>query len=454
MEIGLLDAPLIINSYNLKGRQVVLAEKMIPEGTYKKLRLSLQEPSISSKGRTSSLAYSNVPVDIEFETIVYRKKNTMVFIQWSPDSSVEEGYRFSPLFSFKTAPPDISSLLVFVTNEDSGTVSIVNKHSGEIVDTVVVGQRPLGITAGTVKGKKRVYVANSGSNTVSVIDPDTHNVEYEIPVRFGNEPVDVAVERVSADRELLFVANFRSNNISIIDPVALQELNSINVGIGPVKIIADPPVETVLNSRFLSFEDLSLLRQFRESFFYLYVANKLSNNISIVKMNSSSGRIVDIYSVDVGWSPQSLYIDYQRGKLYVANYGSDRVSVIDIIEVIKGNVTQAVSTINGVGYSVVDVISDPSFDRVYLLRGRPGELVVLRLQDVSATTSMISPVLATIPLGGEPSDLELDIEENRLLVVNRMLNRLTIIDKTMNRKVMDIPVGKRPFGLALLPTFY
>lgn len=323
------------------------------------------------------------------------------------------------------------------------------------MDTVVVGQRPLGITAGTVKGKKRVYVANSGSNTVSVIDPDTHNVEYEIPIRFGNEPVDVAVERVSADRELLFVANFRSNNISVIDPESLQELKSINVGIGPVKVIADPPVETVLNSRFLSFEDLSLLKQFRESFFNLYVANKLSNNISIVKMNSSSGRIVDINSIDVGWAPQSLYLDYQRGKLYVANYGSDRLSVIDIIEVIKGNVTQSVSTIKGVDYSVVDVISDPSFDRIYLLKETPGELVVLRLQDVSvSTSSTISPVLATIPLSGEPSDLELDIEENRLLVVNRMLNTLTIIDKTMNRKVMDVPVGKRPFGVALLPAFY
>ncbi|NOY64048.1 MAG: hypothetical protein GXO97_01400, partial [Nitrospirae bacterium] len=107
-ETGLIEAPLIINSYDLKGRQIVIAEKMIPEGRYKRLRIFLKEPSITSKGRISSLAYSNVPVDLDLETIVYRKKNTMVFIQWSPDSSVEEGYRFSPLFTLKAAPPDIS----------------------------------------------------------------------------------------------------------------------------------------------------------------------------------------------------------------------------------------------------------------------------------------------------------------------------------------------------------
>ena len=452
-QVQLLDSPVTVSSLELKGRQMIVAEKRLPEGRYRIMAISIKEPVIRKGEGFSALAYEGAVLNLKIDTVVYKRRNTMVFLKWYPAGSIKEGYRFVPLISIMTKPPDISSLLAFITNRGAGTVSVINKHTGEIVDTVVVGSEPVGITAGVIKGKKRIYVANSGANSISVIDPDTHNVDNEIPVRFGNEPVDIAAERISPERELIFVANFRSNNVSVIDPEAVQELEAINVGIGPVRIVADPPLETVFDSRFLGFEELNLLRQFRERYFNVYVANRLSNSVSILKIDTTSGRAVDISTVDVDWSPRALYLDYQRGRLYVANYGSDRLSVINIFEVIKGNLGGAVTTINNVGYSVVDLVSDPSLNRLYLLRQRPAELVVIRPVTGAGTESIFSPVLSTIPLGGEPTDIELDIEENRLLIVNTLLDKVTVIDKTMNRRVMDIPVGNRPYRIAVLPPF-
>ncbi|HEY7700133.1 MAG TPA: hypothetical protein VIE88_17035, partial [Vicinamibacteria bacterium] len=51
--------------------------------------------------------------------------------------------------------------LVYVTNEDSGTLSVISGDTREVISTIEVGQRPRGVRAG--RDGSRVYVALSGS---------------------------------------------------------------------------------------------------------------------------------------------------------------------------------------------------------------------------------------------------------------------------------------------------
>ncbi|MGM7684809.1 YncE family protein [Cytobacillus sp. Hm23] len=64
-------------------------------------------------------------------------------------------------------------------------------------------------------GMGLVYVANEGTNTVSVIDSKTHSVIATVPVR--NQPNDVAIP---PDGKLVYVANkgdgFNSSTVSVI----------------------------------------------------------------------------------------------------------------------------------------------------------------------------------------------------------------------------------------------
>lgn len=56
------------------------------------------------------------------------------------------------------------------------------------------------------------YVANVGSNTVSVIDPATNRVVATVPV--GVSPQGVAVSPVT---NRVYVTNFNSGTVSVID---------------------------------------------------------------------------------------------------------------------------------------------------------------------------------------------------------------------------------------------
>ena len=73
---------------------------------------------------------------------------------------------------------------LYVANEGPDTVSVIDTATNTVVTTVPVGDRPQGVAvnpAGT-----RVYVANNYANSVSVIDTATNTVVATVPV--GDNP--------------------------------------------------------------------------------------------------------------------------------------------------------------------------------------------------------------------------------------------------------------------------
>ena len=115
--------------------------------------------------------------------------------------------------------------------------------------TIAVGNNPIGVAYSP--SNDRIYVANSGSNNVSVID-STNTVVATIAV--GNSPIGVAY---SPSNNRIYVTNYTSNNVSVIDPTNTV-VATIAVGNIPQGVAYSPS-----NDR-------------------IYVANYTSNNVSIL----------------------------------------------------------------------------------------------------------------------------------------------------------------------------
>src|SRR4030042_5860746 len=449
----MMNDPLNINSIAVSGRQILLGERTLPEGRYKKLQLIVKQASIKRKDKTASLALPSEGIEIVMDITVNKNHNTSVFLNWDTDASVVDGYMFSPVFSVKGQVPELSSLLIYVTNEGSNNVSVINRQSGDVVATIMVGNKPRGIATSMSREHPRVYVASSSSNSICVINPTVNKVELEIPIRFGREPEGIAVVRISPDKELIFLTNYGSNNVSVIDTSTYQEVDKINAGDGPVAVAVDPSVDSLSGTRFLSLDNINVLRSYRDKFFNVYVVNKNSKNVSVLKMNTRNGRLEDSSNISVEWSPIALTVDYQRGKVYVENYNFDNLSVIDILQIIRGNKTGAVSAISNVGTSVIGVIADPDFDRIYLLKDFSGEIMIIRpfSEAFSTTRTTMAPIVSTIAVGNSPRALILDPEGRKIYVVNRGSDTVSVIDKTTKREEQVIPTGKKPYGIAMFP---
>ena len=449
----IMNTPLTINSLNITGRQILLSERALPEGKYEKIKFIVKQASIKRKDRIASLALPPEGIEIPINVMINRNQNTSLFLHWNVDESIINGYQFNPSINVKVRRPELSTLLIYVTNEDSNNVSVINRQLDEVVSTVMVGKRPRGVAVNLRKDHLRVYVANSGSNSITVIDPTTNKVETEVPVRFGREPEGIAVASVSPEKEFIFVTNYGSNNVSVIDGLTYQEMEKVNVGNGPIAVAVDPPVETLLESRSLTPQDINILRSYRDKFINIYVANKNSKEVTVLRMDILRNRIEEAFNVAVDWNPIALSVDYPRGKVYVANYGYDNLSVINILEIVKGNRTGAVSAISNVGTSSIGITADPSLDRIYLLKEVPGEIMIIRplLEEQGLQRIALTPVMGTVPVGSTPRSLILDPEARKLYVVNRGSNNVSVIDKTTRREEKVIPVGRRPYGIAMFP---
>ena len=99
---------------------------------------------------------------------------------------------------------------IYVVNTQSGTVSVIDAETNRIAATIPVHRLPSFIAVDPTG--HRAYVANSGSNTISVLDLDRRR---EITVAgTGEQP---GVDRISPDGRSLVVTNRDSNSVSVFD---------------------------------------------------------------------------------------------------------------------------------------------------------------------------------------------------------------------------------------------
>ena len=171
---------------------------------------------------------------------------------------------------------------MFITSEGTNTIIIIDPWIGEIIEEVLVGNRPR--RGAFAKNGEEYWVTNELGGTVSVIDTNTFSIKHTInferkgirsseitPVDFamsndGNlayitlgrskhvavvntnnyEVIDyiLAGSRVwgaaiTKDDKILIVTNGQSDDISIIDTDKRASIKSIAVGITPhtVRII-------------------------------------------------------------------------------------------------------------------------------------------------------------------------------------------------------------------------
>jgi YVTN family beta-propeller protein len=153
---------------------------------------------------------------------------------------------------------------VYVTNSDSNTVSVINATNDKVEATVHVGQAPAAIAFNSknISSNTKVYVVNKVDDTVSVIQSDMNGTDIKEPndIAIGPHPASVGIlppppTNIVAGINKVYVANSGSNTISVIDVTNdKKELNDIRVGIAPTTMVFNriTGILYVLNSNTVS----------------------------------------------------------------------------------------------------------------------------------------------------------------------------------------------------------
>lgn len=202
----------------------------------------------------------------------------------------------------------------YVTNFGDGTVSVIDVQNDTVIgDPIRVGLGPRGITL--TPDCSKVYVANSFSNTVSVINTSTNKVTT-IPV--GSNPV-VAI--IAPDGSKVYLANSGSNTVSVID----------------IEKSVTDPTNAVIDTLDVGSNPIGIAITGNSSKFYVANSGTDSapgNTVSAIEVKTKDGKlsfnITPIIQMPktVKASPVAITIKPDSSRVYVANV--DTISVIDV----------------------------------------------------------------------------------------------------------------------------
>jgi len=148
-------------------------------------------------------------------------------------------YRTTTHFKVDVRPRSVDFLAdgstAFIPSESVAELNVIDTAGAKILRTVTLptGSRPMKVRV-SVDGKK-VYVSNGRAGTVSVLDSHTYQLLDTIKV--GTRPWGLAL---SPDGKFLYSANGPSNDISVVELDTDKEISRIKAGISPWGVAVVP----------------------------------------------------------------------------------------------------------------------------------------------------------------------------------------------------------------------
>lgn len=318
--------------------------------------------------------------------------------------------------------PTGTSGAVYVTNEDSGDLSVIDPDTQTVIASVRLGKRPRG--AALSPDRRTLYVALSGSarggpnvdertlpppdrsaDGIGVVDLDTHRLVRVLPS--GPDPEQVAV---SHDGSLLFVANEDASRASVIDVKAATVKEEFTVGSEPEGIAVQPHA-----NRF-------------------WITSEGAGKVYVIDW--STHQIVG--DVAVGPRPRNVAFLPNGSRAYVTAENGGTITVIDtrtlkVLRTIElGNNTLAMG-----------VVVSPDGSRLYVTTGRSRNLLIIN----TATNAVVQSMIA----GARPWGAALDPEAGVIYTANGPSNDVSMIDLKRHAVVAKIEVGRNPWGAIFVP---
>ena len=244
----------------------------------------------------------------------------------------------------------------------------------------------------------RVYVANPGDGSVTVIDGASDTVIAS--VKTGSYPQAIAV---NPETNRIYVANNYGHSVTVLDG-ATHAATTVRVGQGPRGIVANPITNKI------------------------YTANYGSKDATEIDGATNAAA-----SVPTGKHPWVIALDSRGNRVYVVNEDSSSISIVDGAGRNVRNVT--------VGEIPFAVAVNPVTTRVYGLTYAANTMAVI---DGAAGI-----VIKTVPLPTHPSAIAVNAKTNRIYIANQTAASVLEVDGVTNQIIGTVKTGSLPYAMAV-----
>jgi YVTN family beta-propeller protein len=325
--------------------------------------------------------------------------------------------------STRTPPPKVQggAYRIYITNEMSGDLTVLEGLDHSIVTTLPLGKRPRGVHVSP--DGKTLYVALSGSplappgvdestlpppdkaaDGIGVIDTQTLKITRVLRGYSDPEQMDV-----SADGSRLYLASEDTGMAIVADGQSGEVKVSLPVGGEPEGVALTPDGRQV------------------------YVSSEEDSKISVI--DTATDKVVA--SIPVGKRPRDIAFTADGNTAYVTGESDASLTIIDV----KSSRAVATMTLAGESVRPMGVVVAPDAKRVFVATGRAGKVLAID----TATRTVVGSVAA----GQRPWGLAISPDGKFLYAANGPSNDVSVIDAEKLEPLATIPAGNRPWGIAV-----
>ncbi len=356
--------PLVLSMKDLKCRELkrqrLFASGSLPPGSYAGLSFKVKSAFLKTEDEEVALLVPDAPVKLDFPFSVVRKRGYVISMTFRYNESVRGGFSFTPGFSLSIPPKPIIALTGYVSNSSSNNISIFDKKRNQVMGVIPTGRNPLGMALD--QGRRRVYVALSADDAIEVIDITLAEVVDRLKLNIGDRPRELAL---TPDGRFLLCVNTGSNTVSFIDPGSLHEVGRINVGKSPNSILIDQTgrrgfVFNTLSNTFsvidipnrgtigtISTESTPLRGQFNRRGDKLYVIHDDSSYL----LEFNAALLTLLRKDKVKFGENSIKVDNKTDYVYL---GRKRDVTVEVYEPFMFSVIDFINTGGDIEYMTID----------------------------------------------------------------------------------------------------
>ena len=324
------------------------------------------------------------------------------------------------------APAPIPPVRVFVTNETSGDLTVIDAATQTAIATAPLGKRPRGIQPSP--DGKSLYVALSGSppappgtdesklpppdrsaDGIGEIDADTYKLKRVIHA--GADPEQLAV---SADGTKLYVANEDTAQISVVDAASGNITATVKIGEEPEGVTIRPDGKIV------------------------YVTSE--GDGAVFAIDTATSKMVK--RIPVGPRPRSVGFLPDGSRAYVSLENDGAIAVIDSQQHRFLRRIQLEGKGNTPKPRPMGIAVDRAGSTVFVTAGSFGHLFLIDPKTSAATGSF--------EVGQRPWGVALLPDGKTAYTANGPSNDVSVIDLTTKTVVKKIAAGQRPWGVAVI----
>jgi YVTN family beta-propeller protein len=326
---------------------------------------------------------------------------------------------------------------IYVTNERSGDVSVIDGSDLKVVATIPVGKRPRGIHVSP--DGKTVYVAVSGTpiggppqldaqgnpilhkgsdddddddakadksaDGIAVVDVAAKKSTGRIPA--GSDPEEFSL---SKDGTRLYVSNEDTKSASVINIASAKVEHIIPVGEEPEGVATTPDGK------------------------FFYVTGETGGDIFVI--DTSNYKSVAHFKVKV--RPRS--VDFLKDAA-IGFIPSESVGLLNVIDTAHPQVLKTITL--PAGSRPMRVRVAPDGKKLYVSNGRAGT--------VSVIDSHSYELLDTIKVGSRPWGIVISPDGKFLYSANGPSNDVSVVDLGTNKEVARVKAGSSPWGVVIVP---